>query len=200
MKKLISHILFAVIFAASSSAQLPEKAEDISPLLNGETLPDVTLVAADGSKQDLLHLISEKPTVLLIYRGGWCPYCNVHLAEIQKVEKKILELGYQIMAISPDSPENLILTSNKDELNYSLYSDGNGALIKGIGIAFKASDRQVGMIDKRSNGLNDGFLPVPSVFVTDTSGTILFEYINPYYKTRLSAGLLLAVLKELQNQ
>jgi hypothetical protein len=43
--------------------------------------------------------------------------------------------------------------------------------------------------------LNDGFLPVPPVFVTDTNGKIVFDYINPDYQTRLSAALSLAVLK-----
>lgn len=62
----------------------------------------------------------------------------------------------------------------------------------------KAPDKYSGMLSEKSDGLNDGFLPVPSIFVTDTSGKIAFEYINPDYKTRLSPGLLLAVLKELK--
>lgn len=181
----------------SSFAQIADKAEDISPLLYGETLPDATLISPDGSTHQLSEVISMKPTVLIFYRGGWCPYCNAHLKEIRNAEKEIIDLDYQILAISPDSPENLIQTMNETKLNYTLFSDGDGKLTKAIGIAFKASDKYADMLDKRSNGLNDGFLPVPSVFVTDTSGMILFEYINPDFKTRLSAGLLLAVLKEL---
>ena len=53
------------------------------------------------------------------------------------------------------------------------------------------------MLSEKSGGLNEGILPVPSIFVVDTSGKILFEYINPDYKTRLSSSLLLAVLKNL---
>lgn len=94
----------------------------------------------------------------------------------------------------------LTLLIIKDKLDYSLYSDGDVKFIQSLGIAFKAPEKYSGMLNKSSGGLNKGFLPVPAVFVVDQSGTILFEYINPNYKTRLSAGLLLAVLKELKNE
>ncbi len=192
-------ILLSLVFATiSSNAQVAEKAEDISPLLNGETFPDAFLKSPDGSVHNLLEILKQKPSVVLFYRGGWCPFCNAHLAEIQEVQNEVVNLGYQIIAISPDSPENLQATDEKQELAYSLYSDADGKLIKAIGIAFKAPEKYSGMLSEKSDGLNDGLLPVPSVFVTNTSGKIAFEYINPDYKTRLSGGLLLAVLKNLK--
>jgi peroxiredoxin len=136
--------------------------------------------------------------VVLFYRGGWCPFCNAHLAEIQEAQSQVLDMGFQIIAISPDSPENLRATDEEHNLDYHLYSDAGGELIKAVGIAFKSPERYTGMLVEKSDGLNDGFLPVPSVFVTDTNGKILFEYINPDYRTRLSAKLLLAVLKNLE--
>jgi peroxiredoxin len=193
-------ILMIFGFASMASAQIAGKAEDISPLLIGETIPDAELKAPDAGSHRVSDIIGEKPTVLLVYRGGWCPFCNAHLSEIQGVQGEVIKLGYQIVAISPDSPENLQITDNKDKLDYSLYSDGDGKFIQSLGIAFKAPEKYAGMLNKSSGGLNEGFLPVPSVFVVDTSGKIQFEYINPDYRTRLSAGLLLAVLKELKNE
>jgi len=90
-------------------------------------------------------------------------------------------------------------TSDKDKLNYSLYSDADGQLIKAMGLAFQAPEKYAGMLSDKSGGLNEGFLPVPSVFVVDMKSKILFEYINPDYSTRLSASLLLAVLKNLKS-
>jgi peroxiredoxin len=190
--------LFFCFASFSASAQLPEKAEDISPLLIGENIPEATVKAPDGNELKVLELFSKKPTVLLFYRGGWCPYCNTHLAEIQEAETRILELGYQIIGISPDSPDNLKATDEKNKLNYSLYSDGDGSLTKAMGIAFKAPERSAARLFDYSGGMNEGYLPVPSVFVVDTSGQIAFEYINPDYKTRISADLLLAVLEQLK--
>ncbi len=194
-------ILFSVgLGFFSATAQIAEKAEDISPLLIGETIPEAELKAPDTTGHKVSAIIAKEPTVLLFYRGGWCPFCNAHLSEIQRVQSEIIKLGYQIVAISPDSPKNLQATDEKDKLDYSLYSDADGKFIKSLGIAFKAPDKYFGMLNEKSGGLNKGFLPVPSVFIVDTSGKILFEYINPDYKTRLSAGLLMAVLKELNNE
>jgi peroxiredoxin len=67
-----------------------------------------------------------------------------------------------------------------------------------MGIAFKAPERSAARLFDYSGGLNEGYLPVPSVFIVDTSGKIAFEYINPDYKTRISADLLLAVLEQLK--
>jgi len=198
IKQLILLMLFGFI-GIHSYAQLPEKAEDVSPLLIGEVLPDNKLRNSEGIEESVLNVLSEKPTVMLFYRGGWCPYCNKHLAEFQDVENEIIELGYQIIAISPDSPENLRKTNEKQKLNYSLYSDSTGSLSKSMGIAFKVPESKWERLSEKSNGLNDGFLPVPSVFVVDTSGEILFEYINPNYKTRLTSSLLIAILENLKD-
>ncbi len=200
MKNLILALLFIGFTASPVSAQLPEKAEDISPLLCGEAIPEASLVAVDGSSLSLMNLLAKKPTVLIFYRGGWCPYCNAHLAKIQGAEKDVLNLGYQIIAISPDSPENLKMVLENNKLGYTLLSDADGTLMKAVGLAFKAPERYSERLMKSSSGLNKGLLPVPSVFVLDTSGRIQFEYINPDYKTRLSAGLLVAVLKELKKE
>ncbi len=203
MKKM-KHVMF-ILFSMglgffSATAQIAEKAEDISPLLIGEIMPEAELKAPDATSHKVSAIIAEKPTVLLFYRGGWCPFCNAHLSEIQGVQSEVVKLGYQIVGISPDSPKNLQATDEKDKLDYSLYSDADGKFIQSLGIAYKAPDKYFGMLNEKSDGLNKGFLPVPSVFIVDTSGKILFEYINPDYKTRLSAGLLMAVLEELKKE
>jgi peroxiredoxin len=200
MKKLTIVIICTLFTSFVVNAQLPGKAEDISPLLNGEMLPEAVLKSPDGKEHRFSELLKEKPSVVLFYRGGWCPYCNAHLAEIRDAENEILNLGYQIIGISPDSPENLQATGKKQDLAYSLYSDGGGELTKAIGIAFKAPERSTKRLFEFSAGQNEDFLPVPSVFIVDTSGKIMFEYINPDYKTRLSAELLVAVLKNMKNE
>lgn len=199
MKKQLILIVALMIIGIQTYAQLPEKATDISPLLIGEIIPDAVLKNPDGIEVTMSNVLSLKPTVIMFYRGGWCPYCNRHLAAIQEAESEIIELGYQILAISPDAPKNLQATHEKNQLNYSLYSDSDGTFSKAIGIAFKAPEKYTNRLSEKSDGLNEGFLPVPSVFVVDTAGKIIFEYINPDYKTRLTSPLLIAVLKNLKD-
>ena len=200
MKKHFILLALIGVIGFQSYAQVADKAADISPLLIGEVFPDILLKSQEASEHSILSILSKKPTVILFYRGGWCPYCSAHLADIQEAESEIIKLGYQIVAISPDTPQNLTITDDKNKINYSLYSDSDGKLIKAIGIAFKAPEKYGQMLSEKSGGFNEGFLPVPSAFVVNTSGKILFEYINPDYKTRLSSSLLLAVLKNLDTE
>ncbi|MBK8968993.1 MAG: peroxiredoxin-like family protein [Saprospiraceae bacterium] len=197
------YILSALITLAATAMlhaqQLPEKPEDISPLLIGETMPNSELAALDGKTISFHDIAKEKPTVLIVYRGGWCPYCNRHLAAIGQSEAEILELGYQIVAISPDKAEKLRETAEKDSIRYRLFSDGDGAFAKAAGLAFQAPQRYGERLLDWSGGKNtDGYLPVPAIFVLDRDAAIQFEYINPDYKKRLPSEILLAVLKALQ--
>ncbi|RIJ48385.1 AhpC/TSA family protein [Maribellus luteus] len=194
----MKQLLFVLLLLGNSAiAQIPELPEQVSPLLIGEQVPDAELKSANNTTHKLSDVLAEKPGVLLFYRGGWCPYCNAHLSDIQEVESEIISLGYQIIAVSPDAPENLKITEEDKSIRYKLYSDADGELIKAMGIAFKAPGQYSGLLNEKSGGLNKGILPVPSVFVVSPSGKILFEYINPDYSTRLSGKLLLAILKNL---
>ncbi|MGO2293483.1 MAG: redoxin domain-containing protein [Pseudoalteromonas sp.] len=73
----------------------------------GLTVPAITLKDTGSKNVALAKRFAEKTTVLIIYRGGWCPYCSKQLANVQKIEDEIVKLGVQIIAVSPDSPEKL---------------------------------------------------------------------------------------------
>lgn len=189
-------LLCFLAFTNALQAQIPTQAEDISPLLIGETIPNASLIDAEGTQYQLFDMIDEKPTVLIFYRGGWCPYCNMQLAGLVEIEKYILDLGYQIIAISPDHYQNLKTTQEKERINYSLFSDPNGTMIQDIGIAFQTPTRLKDYISSQiQNGKPSDIMPVPTVMVIDKNGNILFEYINPNYKERISGKMLLAVLQ-----
>ncbi len=189
---------FCLSCTSNIDAQVPEKAEDICPLLIGETLPKGNLQDEEGKIILLKDLIEATPTVLVFYRGGWCPYCNLQLSGLVQIEKEILELGYQIVAISPDDYQNLKSTEEKDSIKYKLFSDPNGKFIKEIGIAFQTPTMVEGYIaTKDHKGKTSDVMPVPTVMILDINGVIQFEYINPNYKERLSGEMLLAVLKSL---
>ena len=181
------------MFSIVSFAQIADKAENISPLLIGEKIPNVILHDTNGKEVKTIDIFDKK-TVLVVYRGGWCPYCNSQLADMQEIEKDIVALGYQVVAVSPDAPSFLKQTLDKNELHYKLYSDSEGIFSQAVGIAFQ---REKPKLDKYSEGKNPGFLPVPTVYVLNDKQEIEFMYVNPNYSTRLKGNLLLAVLKSL---
>ncbi|KRD07588.1 antioxidant AhpC [Flavobacterium sp. Root901] len=199
MKKILLIFLTALTSAVYSQNAVPVSATDISPLLIGEKIPNAVLKTSENTDVNVLELLKKKKTVLVFYRGGWCPYCNMHLQALAEAEKEIIDLGYQIIAISPDSPENLKITKDKDKVKYTLLSDSKGELIKAVGIYYQAPENYKEIINVHSNGINTSLLPVPSVFVVNTQADILFEYISPDFKQRISKELLMSVLKTLNK-
>ena len=196
MKRLL---LITLLFTGCSNQQaIPLVAEDISPILIGETLPNGNFQNVEGEYIQLKATLEEKPTILVFYRGGWCPYCNVQLSGLVEIEEDILELGYQIVAISPDDYKNLQSTIENNSTKYKLLSDPNGEFIQEIGIAFKTSSSlKEYIIGKGQKGETSSVMPAPTVMIVDKKGVIKFEYINPNYKERISGDMLLSVLKTL---
>jgi len=171
----------------------PLQANDISPLLIGEHIPAATLPGTDGIMVDLDTRITRKPTILIIYRGGWCPFCNKELGAIQELQGYLAGLGYQIIAISTDSPEKLSKSMDKQHLTYTLLSDADLDFSKRLGLAYKAPAAYDKILQDGSGGKNtDKLIPVPSVFILDQDGVIRFEYINPDFTQRIHPGLLKA--------
>lgn len=199
MKKIFSIALLAIVSLVNAQNELPKTATEVSPLLIGEKIPDITLKSIDGQDVNLAALFNRKRTILVFYRGGWCPYCNLHLSALSEAEATLLDLGYQIVAISPDSPKNLKITQEKDKVNYQLLSDSEGELAKAMGIAFQAPENYKSMLAKSSDGANSSFLPVPSVFIVNLNKEIEFEFITPDYKHRITNDLLIAAAKSLKE-
>lgn len=195
----IALTLMSFLFKKKEKTSIPTKAEDISPLLIGESLPTANLRDVEGNITALKDVLKVKPTVLVFYRGGWCPYCNMQLSGLVKIQKEIIDLGIQIVAISPDDYQNLKITEEKDSISYQLFSDPNGKFIQDIGIAFQTPTMLKAFIATQGQkGKTSDLMPVPTVMVVSEEGKILFEYINPNYKERISSEMLLAVLKSIK--
>lgn len=199
-------MLITASVSAATATNIASAAEKVSPLMPGLTVPELTLKDKEGKNVALSERFAEKTTVLIVYRGGWCPYCSKQLANVQKIEEQIAELGAQIIAVSPDSPEKLA-ESRIDSPNYQLLSDDSLTLSQALGLAFYLDDKTA-TIYRNKLGVNfvsiDGevkvALPVPAVFVIDKKGLVHFQYANPNYKVRLTENLLLAAIKSVAEQ
>lgn len=190
-------VTFLVAAGTLYGADIPHSAANVKPIQIKEFIPEVTLRTPNDDPVNLTELVAQKPTVLIFYRGGWCPTCNRHLAQLQKVEARLLAMGYQILAVSPDRPEKIKQTAARGRLNYRLLSDSSMAASRAFGVAFRVNDKTVRKYKEELNidleadsGQTHHQLPVPSVFVIDTTGQIIFAHSNPNYKKRLDADIL----------
>ncbi len=176
-------LLAAFQVNASAKLDAPNSARDVCPIKIGENIPNLTLRDMQGKPFDLAQAMAKKPTILIFYRGGWCPYCNVHLGELKTIEPTLQQLGYQIIAISPDAPSDLKSSAKKQTLTYRLLSDSNADAAKALGLAF------------RVKGGADRLLPVPAALVVDKKGKVSFSFVSPDFKVRVDSQVLLAAAK-----
>ena len=125
----------------------------------------------------------------------------MQLGQLQQIEPELIELGYQIIAVSPDRPEKLRETVDGRSLKYEVVSDSRMEAAKALGIAFKVADSTIERYQKwnidleAASGETHQLLPVPAVFVVSTEGIILFQFVHPNYRVRLDPEVLLAVAK-----
>jgi len=205
----MSPLLLSLALTLSSVAlptddDVATTAAETKPLKVGAKAPLAGLMTLEGKAITTAEIIAGKPTAFVFYRGGWCPYCNAHFAELAKAEADLQRMGIQIVAISPDLPAELAKTKDKNKVGYQLYSDAKADAAKKFGIAFRVDDQTFKMyrdrfrIDlEKASGETHHILPVPSVFLADKSGVIQFAYSNPDYKVRLKAADLLDAARAL---
>jgi peroxiredoxin len=189
--------------AASSSAsnELAASADQIRPALLGSKLPEVALTTLDGKATTLKAQVAGKPAILVFYRGGWCPYCNLQLSDLRLIKKQAETLGYQIIAISPDRSQELKRTMGKQKLDYTLLSDNTAAALKAFGIGFVLDAATIekykgyGIDLEKASGEKHHALPVPSVFIVDKEGILQFSYVHPDYAARVPGSVILEAAK-----
>jgi len=200
---LITTVVTAVVFMATAShaaeKKVYESAEETKPLKAGDMVPDVNVRTLEGEEVALRDLAAEQPMALVFYRGGWCPYCTKHLKSLREAEGPLNEMGYQLVAISPDSPENLAEAKEKHRFEYSLYSDADLSAAQAFGIAFRLDKETLTKYDgygidlaESSGGANSDALPVPAVFLINTEGEIVWTHSDPDYTKRLDNDDLLS--------
>ncbi len=194
--------------AAADYAALPASAEQTNPLKAGDRAPEFTVRTVDGKPYRFDPDNLERPTILISFRGGWCPYCNMHLSELRTVVPELKADGFDVLFLSNDAPAQLYESLKKetqediDGLDYTILSDAEIAAARALGTAFRTDERLTDYLDRKNHDYSGSSigkhnaLAVPAVYVIDTSGTIVFDFVNADYKVRLPADELVAAARK----
>ena len=203
--------LFLLSPLASSAADygdLPASAGAIAALSVGEQAPSFTVRTVRNEAFEFNPNELERPVILIMFRGGWCPYCNRHLSELQDVVPQLSEKGIDVYFLSGDRPAILytsLLAETRNAINdleYTIYSDADIDAARAFGIAYRIDDgflaepEMRGMDTAGSSMRKFSALPVPAVYVIDQSGKIVFNYVNADYTERLKPENLLAAAEQ----
>jgi peroxiredoxin len=156
----------------------------------GDLAPDFTLPDASGKPVTLSERLEYGPVVLKFYRGGWCPYCNLELRAYQKALPDLRAAGAQLIAVSPESPDNSLSTVEKNALAFSVLSDRGGEVAGAYRLAFELSAELKAIYRSRGRDLaewngGDWTLPVPGTFVIGRDRRVALAHVDADYRSRL---------------
>lgn len=209
---LSASMLLSLLYSLSvryGHADVPvaETAEQIQPLQVGRSAPRFTVETVDNKTFEFDPRGLDRPVLVIMFRGGWCMYCNAHLSELRHVIPEITAGGVDVLFLSGDRPELLyrsLQRETQDDIEgrgYRILSDAGANAAIAFGVAYRVP---AAVIERRrakgddiseSSMARHGILPVPSVFAIDGDGIIAFAYSEPNYKIRLPADELLEVAR-----
>ena len=129
------------------------------------------------------------PAVLLFYRGNWCPLCMAQIREIVSRYQEMHDMGIKVALISPQPEEHTRNLAAMHDVPFHFLIDAENKLAEALGIAI---DNGVPV------GVMGGYAPntvMPTVVVTNASGTIVFSDQTDNYRVRPEPDVFLAILR-----
>ena len=165
--------------------------------------PDFELRNATGDMVKLSDLVEKGPLVISFYRGGWCPYCNLELKALQDSLWAIREQGADLVAISPELPDQSLSTREKNELRFEVLTDQSNEVAKKLGIVHEVDEELDGIYQSfdinveahNQDGKNE--LPLPATYVIDQNRIIRWAFVRANYKNRAEPAEVIESLKNL---
>jgi len=167
----------------------------------GDRLPEVPLVEPSGEKTTLAAAVAGAASVVVFYRGSWCPYCNLTLKTYQNDLVPILrDRGIELVAISPQTPEASDLAIANGSLEFTVLSDPGNVLSRELGIVTeptaeaRGAHTALGFDVADSNADATGDIPFPTVLVLDADGIVVFADVHVDYTTRTEVATIVEAL------
>ncbi len=173
-----------------------------SAIKTGDSAPDFTLKNHKGETVTLSERLQQGPVVVIFYRGGWCPYCNMELYAYEQEMDKLKALGASLIAITPETPDNSLKTVEKNGVSYDVLSDTGFVASDAFGLTFTFPEALMqvysgfGLNVPEVNGDDAWRLPIPAAYVIDQSGKVILHHVDVNYTERLDP---LDVIKALEG-
>lgn len=161
--------------------------------------PDFTLMDFRGTQVTLSDLYDDGPVVLIFYRGGWCPYCNIQLATMQESIEAFKKVGAFVVAISPDKPTEASETATDQDLDFYVLSDEGNVVAKSYGIVYELPQEVRNIFVERGLDLQERIgteeLPLSATFVINKEGQVVYTFLDADYTRRAEPRELLSIAK-----
>src|SRR5271170_6608271 len=168
----------------------------------GASLPDAELLDPHGAATTLYDALGGRVSVLVFYRGAWCPYCNIALNTYQaELVPELARRGVALVAISPQAPDGSLSTQEKNGLTFTVLSDPGNQVANAVGILTAPSDEvraaqlELGLDLAVVNADGTTGLPMPATIILDDDHVVRWRDVHPDYSTRSEPAQILAALE-----
>lgn len=157
----------------------------------GDTMPDFALPNQHGAVRRLQDFLANSPVVLNIYRGGWCPYCNLEMKALHDALPEIESRGARLIGMTPETPDKAMITALRHDLDIEILSDCGNLVAEKLGLVFSLPEalrtiyEKIGIDLPAYNGDDSFQLPVPATYIIDQNGLIRHDFVNADYTLRL---------------
>lgn len=149
----------------------------------GKRAPDFKLKDHKGGEVVLSQVMGNAPTLLAFYPGDFTPVCTKQLCTYRDRIDDFKKYGVQIFGISSNPVESHAEFAKKYDFPFLLLSDVNKLVAK----AYDATS--ILLLGKVSR----------AVFILNTSGIVLYRYVEPTTITHRKPEELVAILDDLKN-
>ncbi len=189
----------AAPLTATAGSELGTRPEGIG-LAPGAAAPDAEVHDLQGQAVQLSALFSRGPTLLVFYRGGWCPYCNTQVRQLTEAAEQFSAHGVALIMISVDRPEAAATTEAAYDIPFPVLSDSDLAAHRAYHVVEQVGpedyERLTGYgIDlEAASGRDHHSIAIPSAFLIDDAGVIRWSHAARDYKTRPTVEQLLAAV------
>lgn len=156
----------------------------------GQKVENFNLANHNGENVELKDLLEKGPVIVSFYRGGWCPYCNLELKALNNYLPQFKTLSAQLIAISPQLPDETLSTAQKNKLEFDVLSDVSNKVAEQFGLLFTLDERiqalytQFGIDFEHYYGDKSFKLPLPATYVINQDGVITYAFLNEDYTLR----------------
>ncbi len=192
---------FAAIEASVDALRADGLAERAARVGDRVALP--ILEAVEGGSFDPSETAAGRPVVLLFYRGGWCPYCNVTLRAYARALPAIEAAGAALIAVTPETQAHAGATARDGDLRFPVAVDRGSRFARSLGLVFDLPESlvplygEIGIDVAARNGEGGHVLPMPATYVLDRSGRIAWAHVDADFTARADPGEVVAAVRAL---
>jgi peroxiredoxin len=171
----------------------------------GQKVENFSLANHKGENVELADLLKKGPVIISFYRGGWCPYCNLELKALNDYLPQFKTQSAQLVAISPQLPDETLSTAQKNDLEFDVLSDVSNKVAEQFGLLFTLDERiqalytQFGIDFEHYYGDKSFKLPLPATYVINQEGVITYAFLNEDYTLRAEPTDVMAALESENN-